>query len=144
LHLLIHNLSAFVKFRRKPIRFMVYVKKIKTIMWNALFLESKFIFFTHATWHSICRATTLWAYSTWRFTCNFFIKYFGIYQICISKHTEHMLPGAKTSLPWHSQLCNLQVYKFYYKILKVCKFKNIQSNIHVSHFCVNTYFKVFF
>jgi hypothetical protein len=43
----------------------------------------------------------------------------------------------------YTLVSNLQVYKFNYKILKVCKFKNMQSNIHVSHFCVNTYFKVF-
>jgi hypothetical protein len=44
LHLHIHNLSAFVKFHQKSICFVVCVKKIKTIMRNALFLELKFMF----------------------------------------------------------------------------------------------------
>jgi hypothetical protein len=40
----IHNLSAFVKFRRKPIHFVVYVKMTKIVIYNALFLALNFIF----------------------------------------------------------------------------------------------------
>jgi hypothetical protein len=46
MHLYIHNLSAIVKFH-----LMVYVEKTKIVMWNVLFLASKFIFFTLATRH---------------------------------------------------------------------------------------------
>jgi hypothetical protein len=51
MHLYIHNLSAIVKFHQKLILFMVYLEKTKIVMWNVLFLASKFIFFTLATRH---------------------------------------------------------------------------------------------
>jgi hypothetical protein len=37
LHLHIHNLSAFVKFRRETICFMIYVRFTKNVIRNALF-----------------------------------------------------------------------------------------------------------
>jgi hypothetical protein len=55
LHVNVHNISAFVKFRRKLICFVVYVKKTKIVMWNALFLAPNFIFLHTPHDTSICR-----------------------------------------------------------------------------------------
>jgi hypothetical protein len=100
--------NDLVKFCRKLIHFVIYVKKkIKIIIWNALFLASNLSFLHTPHDTSTCRATTLWACSTWRYTCKVFVSifwHFKIYQICVSKYREHMLPGAKTPRKHHSQI----------------------------------------
>jgi hypothetical protein len=75
-------------------------KKTKIVMWNVLFLAPFFLHTPDNT--SICHAMTLWACSTWRCTCEFFVSFFWHFktcQICVSKYMKHMLTGAKTLLP---------------------------------------------
>jgi hypothetical protein len=100
LHLHIHNLNAFVKFRRKQIRFVVYVRKTKVVMWNALFLHQIFSFYTRRFF--VQRLCGHEAYEDVRANFLFqFFWHFKICQICISKYREHMLQEPK-----HHSHCN--------------------------------------
>jgi hypothetical protein len=63
----------------KPILFVVYVKKTKIVMSNALFLAQNFVFL-HAPYNTaICCETTLWASSSRRYHIT---RQFVVKQLC--------------------------------------------------------------